>query len=146
MIPSLPTSLQGPFCVAVCAALTMPLAVALVGTQQQLKQQATAKAQQQQQNLADIDRITEEIDQNTRRGLERAKDCTLIDPATPIGQNTGRVKFKGKNIFLPTGTNICDLSSQTTGYTAVQGTDRLEDVRPIDAQTLKTALQARNPR
>jgi hypothetical protein len=142
MIPGLPTSLQGPFCVAVCAVLTIPLTVALIGTQQQLKEVATAKAQQQQQNLAEIDRITQEIDQNTRIGLERAKDCALIDPATPIGQNTERVKFKGKNIFLPTKTNICDRN----GYTAVQGPDRLEDVRPIDAQTLKTALQARSPR
>jgi hypothetical protein len=111
-----------------------------MGTQQQLKQQATAKAQQQAKNIASIDAITQQIDQNTRTGLERAKDCTLIDPQTPIGQNTGRVKFKGKNIFLPTNTNICDRN----GFTAVQGPESLEDVRPIDANVLKTALEARN--
>lgn len=142
MIPGLPTSLQGPFCAGVCAVLTAPLAVALMVSQQNLKEVATAKAQQQAQNLADIDQISQEIDQNTRIGLERAKNCTLIDPAVPIGQNVGRVKFKGKNIFLPAGTNICDRN----GFTAVQGTDRLKDVRPIDAQTLQNALQARNQR
>jgi hypothetical protein len=142
MIPGLPTSLQGPFCVGVCAVLSAPLCIALLGTQQQLKQQATAKAQQQAANTAAVEAIAQESDQNTRIGLERAKDCSVVDPATPIGQNTGRVKFKGKNIFLPTDTNICDRN----GFTAVQGPDRLEDVRPIDASTLKTALQARNPR
>jgi hypothetical protein len=142
MIPGLPTSLQGPFCVGVCAVLTVPLAVALMVSQDGLRQKAIARSTAESQNAETLAQLSIEADQNLRIGLERAKNCQVLDTKTPIGANTGPVRYRGTKTLIPIGTPVCDLN----GFTGIQGANQVQDIRPIDSATLQTALQARNPR
>jgi hypothetical protein len=139
MIPGLPTQLQGAFVAGVTAVLCVPLTVALAGQQDALRQKAIARSTAESQNAETLAQLSIEADQNLRIGLERAKNCQVLDTKTPIGANTGPVRYRGTKTLIPIGTPVCDLN----GFTGVQGTDQVQDIRPIDSITLKQALGAR---
>lgn len=139
MIPSIPTQLQGVFVAGVTSILCIPLVVALAVQQDGLRQKAVFNAEATARNTENLVRASAETEQDLAIGLQRAKNCLIIDPKTPIGDDGARVRFKGTRVFLPIGTAVCDQN----GFTAVQGVSTLDDIRPIDSKTLNQALSAR---
>jgi hypothetical protein len=140
MIPGLPTQLQGVFVAGVTAVLCVPLTVALAGQQDALRQKAIARSAADFQNAETLAQLSIEAEQNANIGLERAKNCQIITPKTPLGANSGPVRYTGTKTLIPIGTPVCD----THGFTGIQGTNQVQDIRPIDSATLKQALGARN--
>jgi hypothetical protein len=139
MIPLLPTRFQGLFVAGVLFWLCVPLAVALTGQQDALRQKAIARTAAESQRVETLAQLSIEAEQNTNIGLERAKNCQIITPKTPLGANSGPVRYAGTKTPIPIGTPVCD----THGFTGVQGVDRVQDIRPIDSVSLKLALGAR---
>jgi hypothetical protein len=139
MIAGLNTAKQGPFCLFISLILWVPVATALITQQQRSRVAAESKMEIKKQNQEDLDNLSQQIDQDTLVGLERAKNCTVLDTATPLGQSTSRAKYKGTIVYLPTGTNLCDRN----GFTAVQGQTSVIDIRPISKKTLETALKGK---
>lgn len=139
MIPSIPTQLQGVFVAGVTSVLCVPLVVALTVQQGALRQKATFNADVTARNVENLVRASEDTEQDLAIGLQRSKNCLIIDPKTPIGDDGARVRYKGTKVFLPIGTPVCD----PHGFTAVQGVSSLDDIRPIDSNTLNQALSAR---
>jgi hypothetical protein len=139
MLPGLPTQLQGVFVAGVTSLFCMPLIGTLIGQQNELRQKAVFNAEVTARNTENLVRASSETEQDLQIGLQRAKNCLVIDPKTPIGDDGAKVRYRGTKIFLPIGTAVCD----SHGFTAVQGAVSLEDIRPIDSTTLSQALGAR---
>jgi hypothetical protein len=86
VIPGVPTNYQGPFVAGCTVFLCLPLVVAITTQQSALRDKAIARSQAETAVTENILQLSLKAEEDMKISLERAKNCQIITPKTPLVQ------------------------------------------------------------